>query len=115
TFTSSDGSGPQIDFGSVRGQVTEGIVIQTQVPPMLIFCLAQQVQFDCTATNQVYSSDLGDLNSEQTLAAQSQMAAGTNASAGYSIIAHGTPMSAGINVIKALDQPTPSQAGTNQF
>src|SRR5690606_38791025 len=37
TFTSTDATGPQIDFGSVRGQITEAIVIQTQVPPMLIF------------------------------------------------------------------------------
>lgn len=115
TFSSSNATGPQIDFGSVRGQITEAIVIETQVPPMLIFCLAQQVDYNCTDTNEVYYTDMGELTSEETLSAQSEMAVGTNATAGFSIIAHGMPMSAGTNVIPALDQPTLSQAGTNQF
>lgn len=115
TFTSSDATGPQVDFGSVRGQITDAIIIETQVPPMLIFCLAQQVDYNCTDTNEVYYTDMGELTSEETLSAQSEMAVGTNASAGFSIIAHGMPMSAGTNVITALDQPTLSQAGTNQF
>ena len=41
---SIDATGPQIDVGSVRGQVTNSIYLETQVPPMLIFCLAQQVE-----------------------------------------------------------------------
>jgi hypothetical protein len=115
TFTSTDATGPQIDFGSVRGQITEGIVIQTQVPPMLIFCLAQEVQYNCINTNEVYYTDMGELSPEDTLTAQSQMAVGTNATAGFSILAYGASMSAGNNVIPALDQPTLSQAGENQF
>lgn len=115
TFTSTDGTGPQVDFGSVRGQVTEGIVIETQVPPMLIFCLAQQVEYNCTDTNKVYQTELGELTSEETLTAQSEMAVGTNATGGFSIVAYGTPLSAGTNVIDALDQPTLSQPGVNQF
>lgn len=115
TFTSSDGTGPQVDFGSVRGQVTEGLILQTQVPPMLIFCLAQEVEYNCTGTNEVYKTDMGSLDSGETLTAQSQMAVGTNATDGFSIIASGTPMSAGMNVIDALDTPSPSRPGTNQF
>lgn len=115
TFASTDGTGPQVDFGSVRGQVTPGVVIQTQVPPMLIFCLAEEVEYNCTSTNEVYYKDMGQLDSGSTLTAQSQMAVGTNASAGFAIIASGAPLSAGINVIKSLDQPATSQPGTNQF
>ncbi len=115
TFTSTNATGPQVDFGSVRGQITDGIVIQTQVPPMLIFCLAQEVEYNCTGTNEVYSTDMGELSPEETLTAQSQMAVGTNATAGFAIIAHGTPLSAGMNVIQGLSQPTLSQVGTNQF
>src|SRR5690606_26361740 len=33
TFSSTNATGPQVDFGSVRGQITGGIVIETQVPP----------------------------------------------------------------------------------
>lgn len=115
TFTSTDGTGPQVDFGSVRGQTTDGIVIETQVPPILIFCLAQQVQYNCTGTNQVYYTDMGELSPEETLTAQSQMAVGTNASSGFSIVSYGTTMSAGTNTITSLEEPTLSQVGTNQF
>lgn len=115
TFSSMDGSGPQVDFGSVRAQITEGVTLQTQVPPMLIFCLAQQVHDNCTGTNEIYSSDLGELSDQETVAAQSQMAVGTNASAGFSIAVHGTTMTAGTNTIRALEEPTESRPGTGQF
>lgn len=115
TFSSLNGTGPQVDFGSVRGQITNGITIQTQVPPMLIFCLAQEVVDNCGGTNEIYETDMGEITPETTLTAYSQMAVGTNASAGFSIIAQGTPLSAGTNVIPGLEQPTLSQVGTNQF
>ena len=104
-----------MDFGSVRGQITDGIVIQTQVPPMLVFCLAEEVDYYCLGTNDVYQTDMGEITSETTLTAQSQMAVGTNATGGFSIVTHGTPLSAGTNVIPGLEEPTLSQVGTNQF
>ena len=115
THTSADASGPQVDFGSIRGQVTEAVEIVTQVPPMLIFCLAEEVQYNCTGTNEVHYSDMGLLDSGETLTSQSQMAVGTNATAGFVIIANGAPMSAGTNTIDPLAQPAPSRPGQNQF
>lgn len=115
TFTSTDATGPQVDFGSMRAQVTEPIRIETQVPPMLIFCLAQEVQYNCAGTNDVYYTDMGELSPTSTLTAQSQMAVGTNASGGFVITANGAPMSAGTKTIASLDQPTESLQGENQF
>lgn len=115
TFSTTDGTGPQVDFGSLRGQITDSIVIQTQVPPILVFCLAEEVNYYCIGTNGVHMRDLGELSSESTLTAQSQMAVGTNASGGFAIVTHGTPLSAGTNVIPGLAEPTLSQVGTNQF
>ncbi len=115
THSSTDASGPQVDFGSVRGQITEAIEIATQVPPMLIFCLAEQVSYNCTDTNEVHYSDMGQLDPGSTLTAQSQMAVGTNASSGFVIIANGAPLSAGTNVIESPDLPSPSLPGQNQF
>ena len=115
SFASSDGSGPQVDFGSVKGQVSEGITISTQVPPMLIFCLAQEVDNGCVDTNDTFYTDMGALDSKSTLTAQSQMAVGTNASGGFAITINGTPMSAATNVIDAPSTPTQSKPGTNQF
>lgn len=115
SHSSTDASGPQIDFGSVKGQVTTGITIETQVPPMLVFCLAEQVNDNCEGTNDNYYSDMGTLSSESTLTAQSQMAVGTNATAGFVITANGTPMAAGTNVIDSPTVPTESVKGSNQF
>jgi len=115
SLASSDGSGAQIDFGSVKGQVTGGMVIATQVPPMLIFCLAQQVDYNCANSNNIFYTDMGTLDSKSTLKAQSQMAVGTNASGGFAITANGTPMSAATNVIESPSNPTESTPGKNQF
>jgi hypothetical protein len=115
THQSSDGTGVQVDYGSVKGQVTSGIGIETQVPPMLIFCVAEIVSDNCTSTNSNYYKDLGVLDSESTLTAQSQMAVGTNATGGFTIMVLGAPMSAGTNVIDSPTEPTPSTPGLDQF
>ena len=115
TFTSTDGTGDQVDFGSIRGQATDDITVESQVPPMLIFCFAQQVENNCTGTNKTYYTDMGDLSANNTLTAQTQMAVGTNASAGFVITANGTTMSAGTNTIPSLTHPSPSVPGSNQF
>lgn len=115
THSTPDTSGPQIDFGSVRGQVTNSIVIETQVPPMLVFCVAQEVEDNCSSTNDTYYTDMGQLSSKSTLTAQSQMAVGTNATGGFAITANGNSMSAGTNVIDSPTTPTESKQGTNQF
>lgn len=115
SLASTDGTGPQIDFGSIKGQVATSIELQTQVPPMLIFCAAEEVEDNCSTTNGNYFSDMGTLRSDGTLTAQSQMAVGTNASAGFVIIANGTAPAAATNVIDSPNSPTQSLPGTNQF
>lgn len=115
SLQTTDGSGPQVDFGSVKSQVQSGIVLETQVPPMLIFCMAEEVEYNCSGTNENYFTDLGVLESQSTLSATSQMAVGTNASAGFVITANGAPLSAGTNVIDSMAVPAVSRPGTNQF
>lgn len=66
-------------------------------------------------TNEVYHSNLGELSDQEAIATQSQMAVGTNASAGFAIAVHGTTMTAGTNTIQALEEPTESRPGTGQF
>jgi hypothetical protein len=115
SHTSIDATGPQIDFGSVKGQVTTGIMLETQVPPMLVFCVAQEVHDNCTITNDNNYADMGQLDPQSTLLAQSQMAVGTNATGGFAITANGISMSAGTNVIDSPSTPTESKPGDNQF
>ena len=115
THAAATTGGAHVDFGSVRGQVNRGIVIETQVPPMLIFCVAEEVQDNCDGTNDNYYKDMGELTNDQTLVAKSQMAVGTNASGGFAITVYGTPPAAGTSVIDTPTTPTVSQPGTNQF
>lgn len=114
SLTTQDGTGPQVDFGSVRGQATEAISIESQVPPMLIFCVAQKVEEDCS-TDDTHYTNMGTLSAEETLTAQSQMAVGTNASAGFAVTVNGTSMAAGTTVIASPKTPTESKPGTDQF
>lgn len=115
THASTNATGPQIDFGSIKGQITNEIEIQTQVPPMLIFCMAEKVELNCTGTNKKYFTNMGELSTSSTLTAQTQMAVGTNASGGFAITANGPAMSSGTNIIGGSRQPTESRPGTNQF
>lgn len=115
SHSTPNATGPQIDFGSVKGQVTDSTVIETQVPPMLIFCVAEEVEDNCNETNENNYTDMGQLNPQSTLLAQSQMSVGTNASGGFAITANGIPMSAGTSVIDSPAVPTESKPGSNQF
>lgn len=115
SHSSTNATGPQVDFGSIKGQITKEIELVAQVPPMLIFCMAEQVELNCTGTNKKYYKDMGDLDTSSTLTAQSQMAVGTNASGGFAITANGTTMSSGTNTIQGASRPSESRPGTNQF
>lgn len=115
SHSTSNATGAQIDFGSVRGQIGDGITIQTQVPPMLIFCVAEEVYDNCGETNGTFFTDMGALETTSTLTAQSEMAVGTNASGGFAITINGTPLAAGTNIIDAPSAPTQSTPGRNQF
>lgn len=115
THASTNATGPQIDFGSIKGQITNEIELMTQVPPMLIFCMAEQVELNCTGTNKKYYKNMGDISTSSTLTAQSQMAVGTNASGGFAITANGPAMSSGTNVIRGSASPTVNRPGTDQF
>lgn len=115
TYASSDGSGSIIDLGSVMTQATESALLVTQVPPILIFCMAEQVTPDCKTIGTNTYTDMGTLSTTDTLKAISQMGVGTNASDGFVITVNGTTMAAGTHVIEELKTPTESAPGKLQF
>lgn len=115
SYSSTDASGQVLNLGSVVSQVGEGVTLETQVPPQIVFCLAHQVQLNCIGTSGGNYTDMGELDPNNTLTATSQMAAGTNASNGYVITVNGTTMEAGTHVIDPLAAPTVSAAGNSQF
>jgi hypothetical protein len=114
-YTSTDATGTPIDVGSVVNMITPEIFLETQVPPILTFCLAQKVSVDCSIAEGGNFSDLGNLSPTETLYASSQMGIGTNASSGFAVAAYGPPLSAGTHEIDPLPTPSPSKPGTNQF
>lgn len=115
TYSSSDASGPIINLGTVLTQATEGVTLETQVPPILDFCVSHRVNQLCTGTDGVNYTDLGDLSSTTTLWDTSQFAVGTNATRGYAVTVNGQGMAAGAHTINNLTSPTPSAPGNNQF
>ncbi len=114
-YPTTDASGALVDLGSVLSESSQGVEIETQVPGILVFCVAQQVTADCNGTQSSNYTNMGTLSPTKTLTATSQMGAGTNASNGYAITVYGTTMEAGNNVIDALASPTPSAPGNSQF
>lgn len=114
-YASVDTSGPAIDIGSVLSSIGRGILIEAQVPPILVFCVAHQVADDCSDSSGGNYSQMGTLNPSNTLTATSQMAAGTNASRGYTIAVYGPTLTASSHTIDSLSSPTPSAPGNNQF
>jgi len=114
TYPSSDASGPYADAGGLAFAITPGLVVATEVPPFLKFCLGESItNFDCSTATEGFS-DLGTLGANVTSAAQSQMVVATNASDGYSMWVTGNSMTSGNNVITPMTG-TSSQKGTSQF
>lgn len=115
SHSSVDGTGPIIDFGSVSATTTPEIGIYTQVPPIIVFCVGEQINDDeCTDVVGNYAQ-LGELESTQTYYASSEILFRTNAQFGLTILVNGRTMTSGIKEIPALEVPTQSFIGVSQF
>lgn len=115
SHASMDGTGPIIDYGSVSATTTQEVGLYTQVPPVLIFCVAAQINDNnCEDLDGNYV-DFGTLSPDQTVYASSEIQARTNAQYGYSISVHGKTMTSGIKEIPSLTVPTQSFPGVGQF
>ena len=115
TYESLDGTGPITNSGGVAAQINDYLVISTEVPPMLYFCIGISISgFDCASTTGSYI-DFGELSSSSPSVSSSQFVVGTNADFGYAVNVYGNTMTSGNNVINNLNSPTNSIAGQPQF
>jgi hypothetical protein len=115
TRANSTGTGAYTDFGGLALSILGLLSINLEVPPYLIFCIGENIAgTDCTTATEPFS-DVGDLSSGVTRAAQHQFLVATNAQNGYSVWASGGTMSSGNNTISAMGAPGPSIKGTSQF
>lgn len=110
-----DALSPLIDYGSVANAIVPGVSLYTQVPPILVFCVAKTVSTDCVETGESLV-DFGDFQpGVETYSTTSEMAAWTNGRQGYSIFINGTSFTSGITQIPPLAVPTESFVGVGQF
>jgi hypothetical protein len=124
-FSSTDGSGAATDTGTVAASTANPIYLSGTMPESLVFCTGQSISEtnnvpDCATATAGNISFNKLFSSTSTAWATSQMAASTNAGAGYSITVNGPTLTSGGNTISnitaaggALSTPGTSQFGLN--
>lgn len=116
TFASSDATGPHHDAAGLAVSYQQsGLSIRTEVPPYLVFCVANTIQAQDCSTAQGNYIDFGEFSSSKTSTGQTQIVAATNADHGFTIAVQGTTMMSGINAITQLSSPSVSRTGNSQF
>jgi hypothetical protein len=115
TFSSTDGTGTEIEEGGTVFVMNSGLSINTEVPPYLKLCASVTiVGFNC-ATATSFLIDLGELSKSQANTATSELVIATNAGFGYTITIAGTTLTSGNNIIDPLSGGGTSSPGTAQF
>lgn len=115
TYASDDATGPRLDDGGIGVSTANRIDLQAYVPPYLRFCVGLNIFNNDCSTASGHQIDFGVLRPDTTASGISKFLAATNAPNGYNIIVDGTTMTAGNQVIPALEDPTASQLGVSQF
>jgi hypothetical protein len=114
-YSTTNGSGPSVDFGGLALAITNFLEINSYVPPYLTFCSGLVISsYDCTTASGDYLNFSG-LSSAHSSQADSQLLIATNAGNGYVIQVYGTTMISGNNIIPAISSPDSSRPGTSQF
>jgi hypothetical protein len=115
TYSSNDGSGSSIDDGGVTFATANVIGISTEVPPNILFCVAQIIfGLDCTGATG-YLVDVGELSRLQPKSGEAQMLLATNAGYGAGVTINGTTLQSGNNIIPAMSISTAQSPGISQF
>lgn len=115
TYSSTDASGPNLEFGGLAYPIIPAFTVSTYVPPYLTFCVAVTIGgINCGSTNgdQI---NFGNFSSRSVSFGQSQFVVATNAKNGYSVTIDGTTLDSGNNEIPAITTPTTSIPGVSQF
>lgn len=124
SHATTDSTGATTDSGTVAASTAEQIIIDGTMPESLVFCAGETIGVtsgvpDCAAVgttdgtitfNQLFSPT-------DTATATSQMAASTNAGAGYVISVNGPTLTSGSNTIAGISGATGSASlkGVAQF
>jgi hypothetical protein len=120
TYASTDTTGSVIDTGTVAASTAEPISLNGIMPESLVFCTGATVG-TTSGVPDCGTSTPGTVNFDRlfspidTAIATSQMAASTNAGAGYMITVSGATLTSGSNTITTLASSQLGVRGTSQF
>ena len=120
TYASTDTTGSATDAGVVAASTATQIDLTGQMPESLVFCTGGTVSTtlgvpDCATASSGAVSFNQLFSPTDTATAFSEMAASTNAGAGYAITVNGSTLASGSNTIPAMGTSTTGVRGTGQF
>lgn len=117
SYTSTDASGPFIDFGSVASSVQGEIGLHTHIPPILIFCAGKEIPtLSCADIIGPNEEHFGDFDPTSPLTTKNDLMAYTNVRTGYTITYAGRTLTSGIYELPAIvGDPQVSIPGKAQF
>lgn len=102
--------------GGLAYSLNNAISISTYVPPYLYFCSGTSLpNYNCNANNNSSYLNFGNLTPNKTATGTSQLVIATNAQNGYTIDLTGDTLSSGDIQLPALNTPSQSIPGDNQF
>lgn len=120
TYASTDTTGSSTDSGNVVASTATPIVLTGIMPESLVFCTGGTVGLttgvpDCATASGGAISFNQLFSATDTATATSQMAASTNAGAGYAITVNGPTLTSGSNTVVPMNAATAGVRGTSQF
>ncbi|MCX6728244.1 MAG: hypothetical protein NTV39_00525 [Candidatus Saccharibacteria bacterium] len=122
TYTLATLGGTVTDTGTVAAATALQIVLTGTMPESLVFCAGATITVDgtsgvpdCSTATVSAVAFSTQFSPAVTATASSQLAASTNAGAGYSISANGSTMTNGTNPITAMGAIDVSKHGVSQF
>lgn len=121
TYASVDTTGTPIDTGTVAASTATQIELEGVMPESLVFCAGETIGVngggipDCSTATPGTVQFAQLFSPSDTATATSQMAASTNAGAGYVITVNGPTLTSGSNTIPAMTVAGGSVTGTGQF
>lgn len=108
TFSSTNATGSPIDSGTVAASTAEPIILSGTMPESLVFCTGATVSVNVSSVPDCSTATSGTIAFNQlfsptdTATSSSQMAASTNAGAGYAISVNGPTLTSGSNTIAGM-------------
>jgi hypothetical protein len=109
-----------LDSGTVTASTASPIILNGTMPESLVFCTGKTVGLtggvpDCSLATSGLISFNQLFSPTDTATATSQMAASTNAGAGYVITVNGPTLTSGTNTITPIGATAPGVRGVSQF